>query len=297
MATRWAAERGKTLTPGSWDECVSWLLSRGGEGVIYRGQKRLEWPLQSSLERALLSNTEKWDKRKYELMLGMAADTSTEQWTSNVEDALLQRFREQAVRYDIPNLPEAWDILGWWEVMQHHGAPTRLLDWSTSPFIAAWFALDGHQTEIDGDMALWIYDRSAALIFLREAIEYLRTSEDYQELNDRQFQNRLIKFALEKGRRIQIPVRPRQFSRAVAQQSALTVSSDIGVGRPASWWVRENLTTRIKLGETWKPQIQDTCRSMGFSRPSLFRDLDNLGKSIAQVFEDGFDLLDPYASF
>jgi hypothetical protein len=139
--------------PNSWSDCIRLLLELGRKNVIYRGQKNYEWPLWSSLERALFKYAKREDERKLQVIQGMSADTATELWVRNAEDALLQRFREQAIRFGIPSLPEAWDILGWWEVMQHHGAPTRLMDWTTSPFIAAWFAIDGHE-DADGDMAL-----------------------------------------------------------------------------------------------------------------------------------------------
>jgi hypothetical protein len=67
---------------------------------------------------------------------------------------MMQRFRQRAMHFGVPGLPEAWDPLGWWELMQHHRAPTRLMDWTTSPFVAIWFALDGHE-DGEGDMALW----------------------------------------------------------------------------------------------------------------------------------------------
>jgi hypothetical protein len=280
--------------PDSWSDCIKLLRELGGENIIYRGQKRYDWPLWSSLERELFKYAQKEDQRKFELIKGMSADTATERWTRNVEGALLQRFREQAIRFGIPNLPEPWDILGWWEIMQHHGAPTRLMDWTTSPYIAAWFAIDGHE-DTDGDMALWVYDRSGADLFLMEASEHLKDSADYLEIDDRQYQNRLVKFALEKDKRVLIPIRPRQFPRAVAQQSVLTVSSGIGVGQPVNFWIRGKTTIHIKLDKGWKAEIQDTCRRMGFSRTNLFRDLDSLGKSIAQLFEEGIKFFNPYA--
>lgn len=281
--------------PESWQDCIHLLLQLGNENTIYRGQKRYSWPLWSSLERKLYSYAEEREDRMFQIIRGMAHDTAVEQRIKYIEDSLLLRFREQAMRFGIPNMPEAEDILGWWEVMQHHGAPTRLIDWTTSPFVAAWFAIDGHE-DTDGDMAIWLYDRSLDRLFLREVSEYLSGFEDYLTIDDRQYQNRLVKFALEKKKMTLIPTRPRQFSRVVGQQSVLTVSASIGAGQPAIFLARGKTTIRIRLKKSWKPEIQETCRTMGISRTSLFRDLDTLGKSIAQVFDDGIDFFNPYAS-
>jgi hypothetical protein len=37
----------------------------------------------------------------------------------------------------------------WWVLMQHYGAPTRLIDWTASPYVAAYFDVAG-QPEADG---------------------------------------------------------------------------------------------------------------------------------------------------
>lgn len=242
--------------------------------MIYRGHRSFDWELRSTLERALQEHAQRWDQHKYRAMTSMAADPETDQWAQAVESNLMQPFRRNGGRFDIPGLPEAWDILGWWEVMQHHGTPTRLMDWSRSPFAAMWFALD-HHDDGSGDMALWIYDRRNGTLNHGEALARLRRTEDYELLNDRQVQNMPAKFAIEDGNPALIPVRPRQFPRAVAQQSVLSVSPGIGVARQANWWIREKLATRIRLREEWKPEMKAACLSMGLSRPSLTRRITN----------------------
>jgi FRG domain len=291
MPSGWASCLGEDVERDSWAECVNLLLSSGGDDALYRGQRCFDWELRASLERVLLTYAEQHDPRLHELMMSMSADSATEKRVRDIELKLMQRFRQRAMHFGVPGLPEAWDILGWWELMQHHGAPTRLMDWTTSPFVAIWFALDGH---VGGDMALWIYDRANASVNLQQEIARVRACEDYELLDDRQVQNRLVTFVMETGKGILVPVRPRQFARAVAQQSILTVSPDIGVGRPASWWIRGKLATRIRLREEWKPEMQAACQSMGLSRVGLFRDLDSLGRSVAQDFISGISRSDLY---
>lgn len=284
MATGWASYVGKDVEPSTWDECLKMLLSLGSDDMLYRGHVCFDWNLSSTLERALLEQAKRFDDRKYGLMNSMSADSATENWASDVERVLMLRFRQQALRFDIPELPPLWDRLGWWEVMQHHRAPTRLIDWTTSPFIGLWFAVQDHNK---GDMALWVYSRNTASLNLVKARAKIESIEDYELLDGRQLQNMLVQFAITGDwTPVLIPIRPRQFQRAVAQQSVLTVSQSISVARHADWGIRKEIATRIRLKEDWKSDIQAACQSMGLSRVSLFRDLDSLGASVRQNFID-----------
>lgn len=88
---------------------------------LFRGMPR-NYPLQTSLERALID-----------------ADIGLEE-APQIERKLLKEFKRRAHFYVAP-LPAQGDVLGWLALMQHYGAPTRLLDWTYSFFIAAFFAL------------------------------------------------------------------------------------------------------------------------------------------------------------
>jgi hypothetical protein len=61
------------------------------------------------------------------------------------------------MRYAHP--PDATDYAGWLALMQHYGLPTRLLDWSRSPLVAAYFATEKFQRhssgEPAGDACIW----------------------------------------------------------------------------------------------------------------------------------------------
>ena len=95
---------------------------------VFRGMSDAGWPLQTSLER-----------------LGTPP--------SRVEDALLRSFRKYAPRGTFSEHSE-WEALS---VAQHNGLPTRLLDWSISPLIAAHFAT-AERRHINTDGAIWCVD-------------------------------------------------------------------------------------------------------------------------------------------
>jgi FRG domain len=100
---------------------------------VYRGDRDARWPLLTSLDK-----------------LG---GSGTPHGKANLEEHILRNFiRYSRPYFDHPPVNE-WEVL---VAAQHHGLPTRLLDWTYSPLVAAHFATLGgdHQS----DRVVWRLD-------------------------------------------------------------------------------------------------------------------------------------------
>lgn len=112
-------------TINTWQECNSLLHDR--LGWVFRGQSNSDWNLQTSLERRFI-----------EKMGKLFASNQI----PKLETEIIEKFKRRAFNY-IQNLPEQEDLLEWLSLMQHHGAPTRILDFTYSYYIALYFAVHG----------------------------------------------------------------------------------------------------------------------------------------------------------
>src|SRR6266852_2318631 len=116
---------GEDLNPGavqvvhSWDELQRALENRFcGARWVFRGHRDARWPVCTKFER-------------------VCANIGRSKWSA-VERHALRQFQRRLHQYATV-IPDLDDTLEWLALMQHHGAPTRLLDWTRSPFVAVYF--------------------------------------------------------------------------------------------------------------------------------------------------------------
>lgn len=123
------------------DECKRLLESK--KQWVFRGQNSVDYGLTTSFIRAM---TDKTTSVKLANM-------------GSYEERMISEFERvyhnyPGIRFTRPvggaNSSELRDYkLDLLSLMQHHGAPTRLSDWTHSPYIALFFALDGANRDKD----------------------------------------------------------------------------------------------------------------------------------------------------
>lgn len=104
---------------------------------VFRGQQRACWPLRTSFERECQRFNVNNDKRPA------------------LEGEMIREFQRRSHHYT-SNVPAVDLTDEWLALMQHHGAPTRLLDFTYSPYVAAYFAFEHAEPECK--VAIWAVD-------------------------------------------------------------------------------------------------------------------------------------------
>ena len=80
--------------------------------------------------------------------------TAHRSYTEEQERSLNIEFRARAATRHA-SVPPRDDLAAWLALGQHYGLPTRLLDWTFSPLIAAFFATTGQGAEPLEDATIW----------------------------------------------------------------------------------------------------------------------------------------------
>ena len=177
-------------------------------------------------------------------------------------------------------------------IMQHHGMPTRLLDWTESHLFALFFAVESENSDFDA--AVWIF-RAAELNKLSGYGKSIPMS------NHKIFRKYELNIDLKKPddkilREVSAPypmaVRPRRnTTRIVAQRGMFTIHGkeknsifDYVETQKSS----DKIFRKIIISGKSKSQIKKELFLAGISYSTLFPDLDGLSKEISYRFSEKY---------
>lgn len=121
------------------------------KSFIFRGHASSEWRLQPTLDRLEA--------------VSFASDSDREGFLGSLIDEFRRNIYGLSSSTELPSTDaNEWEFLG-----RHHGLPTTILDWTESPYVAAYFALEAVN---DAEYAsVWVLNRAQVAWDKIESIE------------------------------------------------------------------------------------------------------------------------------
>lgn len=257
----------RIIKPNSWEQLKEMFFGLS-LGWIFRGQRESVWGLSSSLER-LSSN------------LPRAA----------IEAPIVRQFKSRIHHY-AGYESGATSLLGILSLMQHHGAPTRLIDWTESAYVATFFAIEDANDK-NSTCAVWAIDeswcKSKSVHLLKESKS---APDEYKELSihtDFSLDENL-KIVFANHEQFLMPLKPKALNeRIVAQQGLFLAQGNIYNTFFDNLLALGDEEVKLKvikfqIPNLWRAKILHDLRQMNIGPDSLFPGLDGFARSLKLRF-------------
>jgi len=214
-----------------------------------------------------------------------------DRYRDEAEDERCYEFRRRAVQFPAGRPPTSdWE---WYVLMQHHGLPTRLLDWSEGALIGLYFAVREH--EGSHDAAVWILDptwlqeevvrRSGFLPPRRDPMR--KFVLDYMPDPDDKRTDWILGYLPEMFSKKRLPAfpapfRPPQIHRRVAAQlSAFTIHGRFHLGlEKLAHLTRDPRLAKIRVPASRIERIRKDLELCGIVETTVFPELEGLGREL-----------------
>jgi|CXWL01.1.fsa_nt_gi hypothetical protein len=203
-------------------------------------------------------------------------DAQTERYLTNLF------YQRAKLRH--ANFPDDNDYAGWLALMQHYGLLTRLLDWSDSALIAAYFA-----TKYDRDMARRVPGREAAIWMISPT--ELNASQNYGRVFPSLNAKSLVPTVQAAFKEVINPadkiydvlaaVPVNHDLRMVMQQGAFTIHANeeaLDTRPDCGLWLK-----KLTIPAEFTTRIEMSLGMLGLRLSDVFPDLDNLARDLTNM--------------
>lgn len=241
---------------GSWEEFLSIVSEGPFTQWAFRGHANADWRVWSTVSRELKNRR-----------------VHPDHWLEQ-EHRNIWIFQRKASHY-LNDIPEVTDTPRWLALMQHHGAPTRFIDFTWSPYVAAFFALVSSTT----DAAVWAINAPLLGTFAYGP----RSPGGDRPPSPNEF---LQKVGVDRAKGISVGEPYFKNRRIIAQSGTFVIPYDIT--RPVDEILakRPNLIAKFVLqGASLRKQTLRELYRMNITEATLFPDLDGLARSLKYELE------------
>jgi FRG domain len=211
--------------------------------------------------------------------LGLRSALARRGGGQELERQLMRAFRKYAAQDAVPHDTD-WD---WLALGQHHGLPTRLLDWTYSPYVALHFVTQ-NMARYDRDGVVWCVDYTRAHELLPQPLRSALVQEGADVFTTELLGSAAPALADLEGELV-LFVEPPSFDARIVNQYAL-----FSVVSPAETELDEwlaahpELTRRVVVPAELKWEVRDKLDQANVTERVLFPGLDGLSRWLARYY-------------
>lgn len=205
-------------------------INENPDNVVYRGVRNSTFKLIPSI--------------------GRLKDKENQNLTLEKEKLMLKIFKHRAYPFIKEYKDDNLEVLS---IAQHHGLPTRLLDWTKNPLVAFYFAVEEDFTNNDEEKTEY------SCIHIFKDAKKVKLDEQLDPFSI----NEVVRYV------------PKHWDkRIIAQGGLFTVHH-----KPYENWQHENLS-QILIHKDIRRQIKKSLNRFGIHPGSIYPDLDGIAKHI-----------------
>jgi hypothetical protein len=201
------------------------------------------------------------------------------------EKEIFDRFTERSLQYLSAEMKDNW---AWLFFMQHYGIPTRLLDWTESPLIALFFALENiiKNRQPKNDATVWVLN---PIKWNRSVLSYQSFAGGVLSKNDEQLSQFSPPANFKSIPEYSLAMNGIYNSKRIAaQKGTFTI---FGSSKCMEDYFNEKIDSpclfNIVLQKQCLQTIKDELISCGITESVVYPDLDGLSREIKREFGCG----------